>query len=108
MLSYDWEKLLISAVNGVLWNMLCITTPQPVSMQLLSVSGSEISNVVFGMVHVLYPSFCTWQTAGQGITDISRVISFYAQELSPGQQGICGEQAAGPTHMQLIENSTQL
>lgn len=52
MVSYDWENLLISAVNGVLWNMLCITTPQPVSMQLVSVSGSGTSNVVFGMVHV--------------------------------------------------------
>lgn len=40
-------NLLISAVNGVLQNMLCITTPQPVSMQLLSVSG--VRNICYGI-----------------------------------------------------------
>lgn len=28
--------------------------------------------------------------------------------LSPGQEGSCAEQAAGPKHMQHIENTTQL
>lgn len=46
MFSYDWENLLISAVNGLLQNMLCITTSQPVSVQLLSVAG--VRNIWYG------------------------------------------------------------
>lgn len=102
------ENLFISAVSGVFQDMLRTSTPHQSVWGYSVCLGSGTSATVVEMVHVSYPPFCTWETAGQRTTDASRVIGFFSRELSPGLKEIQGEQAAGPKHVQHIWNTTQL
>lgn len=107
MLSYDWGKPIYFSCEWCFPRYVVHIYIAPVSMRLVCL-GSGTSAIVFGMVHVSYPPFCTWETAGQRTTDASRVIGFFSHELSPGLKGIWGEQAAGHEHMQHIQNTTQV
>lgn len=102
------ENLFISAVNDVFQGKLCTSTPHLSVCGYSVCLGSGTSAIVFGMVRVSYPPFGTWEAAGQRITDACRVIDDFSHELSSGLKGIWGEQAAGPKHVQHIQNTTQL